>query len=104
MKESKVSCKSSKLTAILVQHVDKSINLARIKLMSLLISSLCKVQTVCFERLACGFDHSAQKGSSLRRIQRFMANYVLDTDLIERIVFALLPHEPPYTLTIDRTN
>jgi len=33
-----------------------------------------------------------------------MADYLLDTDLIARLVFALLPHEPPYRLSLDRTN
>ena len=33
-----------------------------------------------------------------------MANYVLDTDLIARIIFKILPHQPPYRLAMDRTN
>lgn len=103
-KESKVSYKSNELSQILQKNLGENINLARIKLMALFICSLCKVQTVCFERLASGFDHTAQNGSSLRRIQRFMANYILDINLIAKLVFALLPHEPTYTLTMDRTN
>ena len=42
--------------------------------------------------------------SSLRRIQRFMSDYLLDTNLIARFVFALLPHKPLYRLALDRTN
>ncbi|MEN6456623.1 MAG: hypothetical protein ABFD10_20395 [Prolixibacteraceae bacterium] len=42
--------------------------------------------------------------SSLRRIQRFMASFLLDTDLIARLIFRLLPHRPPYRLPMDRTN
>lgn len=102
--KSKVPYKSSELSRILHKNFGKSINLARIKLMALFICALCKVQTVCFERLAAGFDHSARKASSLRRIQRFMADYMLETNLIARLVFSLLPHKPPYTLTMDRTN
>ena len=34
----------------------------------------------------------------------FMADYKLDKDLIARLIFALLPHEPPYSIAIDRTN
>ncbi|MDR3268041.1 MAG: IS4 family transposase, partial [Tannerella sp.] len=41
---------------------------------------------------------------SLRRIQRFMAEYVLNTDLIARLIFRLLPHKPPYRPAMDRTN
>ncbi len=66
--------------------------------------ALCKVQTVCFEKLATGFDCPAKVDSPLRRIQRFMAEYILDTRHIARFIFALLPHKPPYRLTMDRTN
>ena len=68
------------------------------------ICSLCKVQTVGFEKIASGFDNNCDTDSSLRRIQRFVAEYTLDTDLIAKLIFALLPHRPPYTITIDRTN
>ncbi|MDX9904189.1 MAG: hypothetical protein RB288_08950, partial [Bacteroidales bacterium] len=33
----------------------------------LFISALCKVQTVCFEKLACSFECDARAESSLRR-------------------------------------
>jgi hypothetical protein len=33
-----------------------------------------------------------------------MADYVLDTDLIARLIFKMLPHQPPYRLAMDRTN
>ncbi len=79
-------------------------NLARIKFFGLFICALCKVQTVCFEKIAAGFDSPARVDSSLRRIQRFIAEYLLDTKLIARFVFTLLPHHPPYRLTMDRTN
>ena len=103
-KDSKVSYKSSDLTSVLVEHFGKSLNLARIKFLSLFICALCKVQVVCFEKLASGFENSCNAESSLRRIQRFMARYSLDKDLIAKLIFALLPHEPPYTIAIDRTN
>jgi hypothetical protein len=48
----------------------------------LFICALCKVQVVCFEKLASGFENSCGSDSSLRRIQRFMADYKLDKDLI----------------------
>jgi len=79
-------------------------NLARIKFFGLFISSLCKVQTVCFEKLACGFGCDAKAESSLRRIQRFISEYSLNSDLVARFIFSLLPHEPPYRLALDRTN
>jgi hypothetical protein len=62
------------------------------------------VQTVCFTKLANGFENVSKSDSSLRRIQRFMAKYILDLDMIARLIFALLPHQPPYRLAMDRTN
>jgi hypothetical protein len=92
------------LSETLAGFFGESMNLARIKFFGLFISALCKVQTVCFERLATGFDSDAKVDSSLRRIQRFISEFVLDTDLIARFIFSLLPHEPPYRLAMDRTN
>ena len=103
-KDSKVSYKSSDLTSVLVENFGKSLNLARIKSLSLFISVLCKVQVVCFEKLAYGFENNCDSASSLRRTERFMADYSLDKDLIARLIFALLPHDPPYSIAIDRTN
>jgi hypothetical protein len=33
-----------------------------------------------------------------------MAHYALDHNLVARFIFALLPHDPPYHLAMDRTN
>lgn len=96
--------KNSILFETLVQIFGNKMNLARIKFFGLFICALCKVQTVCFEKLATAFDTDAKVDSSLRRIQRFIAEYLLDTKLIARFVLSLLPHEPPYRLAIDRTN
>ncbi|MBQ8673709.1 MAG: IS4 family transposase, partial [Bacteroides sp.] len=40
----------------------------------------------------------------MRRIQGFLSDYILDLDLIARIIFNLLPHKGPYVLSMDRTN
>lgn len=98
----RVESKNSELVSIF--HEQTGWNLARVKLFVLFISALCKVQTVGFEKLATAFDSKADTNSSLRRIQRFMAAYLLDTDLIARLIFRLLPHKPPYRLAMDRTN
>jgi len=100
----KVECKSTQLISILSQNLAGKMNLARIKFFGLFICSLCKVQTVCFEKLAIAFETGVKTGSSLRRIQRFMADYVLDTDLIARLIFKMPPHQTPYRLVMDRTN
>jgi hypothetical protein len=100
----RVKSKNSILFETLTHIFGDKMNLARIKFFGLFICALCKVQTVCFEKLATGFDCPAKVDSSLRRIQRFMAEYILDTRLITRFIFALLPHKPPYRLTMGRTN
>ena len=99
---SRIEYKSSELISIF--HEQSGWNLARVKFFVLFICALCKVKTVGFEKLATAFDSPASSDSSLRRIQRFMATYVLDTDLIAKLIFNLLPHKPPYRLALDRTN
>ena len=87
------------------EYFDKLNNhLARIKFFALFICALCKVQDVSFEKLSTAFESNARPASSLRRIQRFMASFALNFDLIARLIFKLLPHKPPYRLAIDRTN
>jgi len=98
--ESKISI----LNDTLVKIFGSELNLARIKFISLFIIALSKVQTVTFEKVAVAFENEASTFSSLRRIQRFMANYILDTNIITRLIFALLPHKPPFRLALDRTN
>ena len=98
MKKTNAVTKNSELTSVLNTHFKGKINLARIKLIALFISSLCKVQSVTFDKLANAFDTTANASSSLRRIQRFIA------DLIAKLVFNLLPKQDKVKLTIDRTN
>jgi len=98
--ESKINILTDTLSNTFGEHF----NLARIKFISLFIMALSKVQTVSFERLATAFEHPAQYDSSLRRIQRFFANYILDHELIAKLVFKLLPDKPPFRLALDRTN
>ncbi|ALO17440.1 Transposase [Salinivirga cyanobacteriivorans] len=63
-----------------------------------------KQETVGFEKLANAFDSNAKSTSSLRRIQRFIASYALDADLIAKFIFSLLPNKKDLKLSIDRTN
>lgn len=100
----RVESKISILNDVLNNNFGANLNLARIKFISLFIIALSKVQTVNFEKLAVGFENNAKTFSSLRRIQRFFADYLLDTDIIARLIFALLPHQPPFRLALDRTN
>ena len=47
---------------------------------------------------------SVERDSNLRRLQRFLALYPLQLDLIARFIFALLPVKTGLVLTMDRTN
>ena len=79
-------------------------NLVRIKVMSMMICALCKVQQVAYTKLAAAFDNEAAASSSLRRIQRFIAECVIDTDLIAKLILKLIPVSWAYDLAMDRTN
>lgn len=104
MKKTNAVTKNSELTSVLNTHLQGKINLARLKLISHFVLALCKVQTVTFEKLANAFDTQSDSSSSLRRIQRFIAGYSLDSNLIARLVFNLLPSQGKLILSIDRTN
>lgn len=101
-KNTKVEDKYSELTTLFKDKTGW--NKARVKFFVLFICSMCKLQTVSFVKLSQGFEGKAMQESNLRRIQRFFATYAIDNHLIAKIVFSLLPHEPPYKLSLDRTN
>jgi len=101
---SKVSHEDTSLFLVLKEHFNGHFNKARIKLISMFILSLVKVQTVNFNRLANSFDTSSKSDSSHRRIQRFFASFYVDIDLISKMLYALIPKVAKYGLTMDRTN
>lgn len=104
MEKTNACVKNNELAAILDTHFEGKLNLARVKLIAHFVCALCKVRSVCFAKLANAFDHTATADSSLRRIQRFIAGFALEGDLVARLVFALLPEREGLILTIDRTN
>lgn len=87
----KVDCKSSHLFEIINTHLGENMNLARIKCITQLVFAMCKVQTVGLHKLAIAFETEARSLSSMKRIQRFLSDYILNLDLIARIIFNLLP-------------
>lgn len=98
----KVDFKNNELVSIFRKKT--SWNLARVKFLAAIICSLCKLQTVCYVKLAQDLSGKAKVESNLRRIQRFFAGFIVDGDLIAKLVFSMLPTEPPYRLSLDRTN
>ena len=96
--------KVNELSEILNEKFEKNgstINKARIKLMSMVILALCKLQNVSFHKLALAFDTESKPGSSLRRLQRFVADFNLCKDLIARLIFSILPEKENLKLVID---
>ena len=101
---SKDLVKVNQIRPIMQEHFGQSVNLARIKLMVLLLHALCMVQTVSFHKLAAAMPTDVGWDFSLRRIQRFFAKCVLDLDIIARMIFSLLPVKTELVLSMDRTN
>jgi len=104
MKKTNISHENSDLISILNTHFEGLLNLARIKFISMFIIALCKVQTVNFNKLSKAFDSESKADSSLRRIQRFVAKFSFDSDIIAKLIFSLLPSKEKLILSIDRTN
>lgn len=96
--------KSSDLFSMLREYFEKDMNLVRIKAMSMMICVLCKVQRIAYTKLASAFDNEAGAGSSLSRIQRLIAECVINTDLIVKLILKFIPVKGPYSLSLDRTN
>lgn len=66
-------------------------NLARIKLLAFVLHALCVVHTVSLHKIASAMPTSVERDSNLRRLQRFLAGYALNLDIIAKVIFALLP-------------
>ena len=91
---SKDLVKVNQILPIMQEYFGNSMNLARIKLMAYMLHALCVVQAVSLHKLASAMPTSVERDSNLRRIQRFIANYALNLDLVARMIFSLLPVKP----------
>jgi hypothetical protein len=76
---------------------------ARIKFLELLIISLIRTRTVSYSINSVSLNDRVSC-SNLRRIQRFFADFVIDFDLIAKILMAINPVKGPYQISLDRTN
>ena len=92
--DSKDLAKVNQILPIMQEYFGNSMSLARIKLMAYMLHALCVVQTVSLHKLASAMPTSVERDSNLRRIQRFIANYALNLDLVARMIFSLLPVKP----------
>ena len=66
------------------EHLGPVMNLARIKLLAFVLHALCVVQTVSLHKIASAMPTSVERDSNLRRLQRFLAGYALNLDIIAK--------------------
>ncbi len=102
--DSKDMFKVNTILPIMQEHFGNHMNLARIKLMALLLHALCVVQTVSLHKLAAAMPTALDRDSNLRRLQRFIAKYALSLDIVAKMIFSLLPCKENLVLSMDRTN
>ncbi len=99
----KDSVKVNQILPIMQEHFGQSMNLARIKLNGVAAPcTLCGAD--CQPPQTDAMPTAVDKDSNLRRLQRFFAKYVLDLDIIARMIFSLLPVKTGLVLSMDRTN
>jgi hypothetical protein len=65
---------------------------------------MIKFHSVSFVKIAQGFSSSVEHESSIRRVQRFFAEFSFDPLIFTRLIYSFLPEEPAYMLSMDRTN
>lgn len=98
----------SELDAIeqMEQKLSESIgwNRARIKFLTRFLVALIAVKTVCLSQIACAFPGQAKPASHYKRIQRFLRGFDLDFAALAKMLAALVGPEPPWVLSLDRTN
>lgn len=82
----------------------KDLHLARVRLICLFITALCKAKSVNFVKVSAAFESPSLASSCMRRIQRFMAEVELPMRLVSLLIFKLLPIKGKLILVMDRTN
>ncbi|WP_207758850.1 hypothetical protein, partial [Flavobacterium branchiophilum] len=61
MKNTSLGYKDTSLILVLQGHFKGELNLARVKLICLFITALCKTKTINYDRIASAFDTKADK-------------------------------------------
>jgi hypothetical protein len=104
MKNISLESKDTTLISVLQGHFRGELNLARVKLICLFLTALCKIKTINYDKLASSFDTNVDKNSSYRRIQRFMKEFDFPMKVVSSLIFSLLPSKINLVLVLDRTN
>ena len=76
--------KVNQIVPIMQEHLGSVMNLARIKLLAFVLKALCVVQTVSLHKIASAMPTCVSVIPTLRRLQRFLAGYALNLDLIAK--------------------
>jgi len=104
-------CRDSPKIGVLHQHLHEKLksgldlNLARVKCLTLLISSLLRHRTVNLTILATETLSGAKNESSYRRFQNFFLKCSLSCPAIGRLILAKIPKPSNgWVLSMDRTN
>ena len=79
-------------------------NRARIKFLARFLLALFAARTVNLTRIAVMFTGRARIESNYKRIKRFLAFYEFDATEITRLLIKLMKLEPPFVISIDRTE
>ena len=101
MEKTNVTSKITDLFPILDTHFNGKINRSRLKLTSIFVIALFKIQTVVFEKHSKAFDSETLSSFSLRRFQRYIPKFILVAELIAKMIFSLLPEKEYLSLYSD---
>lgn len=79
-------------------------NAARIKFLARFLLALFAAKTVNLAQIATFFGGRAKEESNYKRIQRFLRFFEISEVELARLVVRLMKLEPPFVITIDRTE
>jgi hypothetical protein len=83
---------------------DMSINKSRVDFIQKVVFAIIASRSVQYGEIADKMEGDADEDSKLRRIQRFMADYDLDYDLVLVFLILMLPPKSKVNLVLDRTE
>jgi hypothetical protein len=97
---------SYKGTAILeILKVElNNLNLSRLKIMALLIENIIQARTICLWKLCEHIETGAKTLSVNRRLQRFVAEVVIQSELLAKFIIRACGVKDDIYLLLDRTN
>jgi hypothetical protein len=72
--------------------------------MARFILSALQLTTSNLRRIAVVLKAEVAEASNYRRIRRFLKDYSVDYTAVSRLLYDLIPQDPPYVLVLDRTE